>query len=97
MPASNTAATPSLGWSRDLGNRPGVVDTMTPTENDRFPGGYGARRGRRRIGSPDSLSIALWIVGSCGAIFACAFGEPRQLILPPVAIELFAGLAQWAT
>jgi hypothetical protein len=46
---------------------------------------------------PDSLAIALWVVGSCGAlaIVACAFGEPKELILPLVAIGLFTGLAEW--
>ena len=46
---------------------------------------------------PDSLSIALWVVGACGAlaILACAFGEPRQLILPLVSIGLLTGIAEW--
>jgi hypothetical protein len=46
---------------------------------------------------PDSLSIALWVVGSCGAlaVLACAFGESGQLILPLVAIGLLTGLAEW--
>jgi len=46
---------------------------------------------------PDSLSIALWVVGSCGAlaILACAFGELRQLVGPLVAIGLLTGLAEW--
>jgi hypothetical protein len=46
---------------------------------------------------PDSLSIALWVVGSCGAlaIVAGAFGEPKELILPLVAIGLLTGLAEW--
>jgi hypothetical protein len=45
---------------------------------------------------PDSLAIALWVVGSCGALAAaaCASGEPRQLILPLVAIGLVTGLAE---
>jgi len=46
---------------------------------------------------PDSLSNALWVVGSCRAlaILACAFGEQRGMILPLVAIGLLTGLAEW--
>jgi hypothetical protein len=46
---------------------------------------------------PDSLSIALWVVGSCGvlAIVACAFGEQTELIIPLIALGLVTGFAEW--
>ena len=46
---------------------------------------------------PDSLAIALWVAGSCGAlaIMGCAIGEPTELILPLVAIALLTGVAEW--
>jgi hypothetical protein len=46
---------------------------------------------------PDSLAIALWVVGSFGAlaIVACVFGEPKELILPVIAIGFLTGLAEW--
>jgi hypothetical protein len=45
---------------------------------------------------PDSLAIALWVVGSCGAlaIVACVLGEPKELILPLIAIGFLTGLAE---
>ena len=46
---------------------------------------------------PDSLVIALWVVGSCGAlaIVACALGEPNELILSLIAIGVLTGVAEW--
>jgi hypothetical protein len=48
---------------------------------------------------PDSLSIALWVVGSCGvlAIVGCAFGEPRELIIPLIALGVLTGFAEWVS
>lgn len=46
---------------------------------------------------PDSLAIALWVVGSCWslAIVAYAFGGPMELILPLVALGVLTGMAEW--
>lgn len=46
---------------------------------------------------PDSLSIALWVVGSCVvlALAACAFGEPRELIVSLIAFGVLIGFAEW--
>lgn len=46
---------------------------------------------------PDSLSIALWIVGSCWAlaILAYALGASREWILPLFMFGLIVGIAEW--
>jgi len=46
---------------------------------------------------PHSLSIALWVAGSCWflAILAYIFDGPRDLILPLVALGILTGVAEW--
>jgi pheromone shutdown protein TraB len=46
---------------------------------------------------PDSLAIALWVVGACWtvAIVAYVFGVFEELILPLVALGIVTGLAEW--
>lgn len=46
---------------------------------------------------PESLSIALWIVGSCGAlaILAYLFGTSTEWILPLFILGLLTGIAEW--
>ena len=46
---------------------------------------------------PDSLAIALWIVGSCWmlAIIAYAFGGSTEWILPLFILGLATGVAEW--
>jgi hypothetical protein len=46
---------------------------------------------------PDSLAIALWVVGSCWAlaIVAYVFGASRGWILPLVALGILTGIAEW--
>jgi predicted metal-binding membrane protein len=48
-------------------------------------------------GFPDSLSIALWIVGSCWAlaILAYLFGASTEWILPLLMLGLLTGIAEW--
>jgi hypothetical protein len=53
--------------------------------------------GARMQRLPNSLAIALWVVGACWtvAIFFYLFGGPEELILPVVALGIFTGLAEW--
>jgi hypothetical protein len=46
---------------------------------------------------PNSLSIAIWVVGSCWAvaIVAYVFDGPRDLIFPLVAFGTLTGVAEW--
>jgi hypothetical protein len=46
---------------------------------------------------PDSLAIALWIVGSCWAlaIVAYAFGASTEWIFPLFMFGVFTGIAEW--
>jgi hypothetical protein len=46
---------------------------------------------------PNSLAIALWIVGSCWllALLGYAFGVSREWIFPLVALGVLTGLAEW--
>ena len=46
---------------------------------------------------PDSLAIALWVVGSCWAlaIAAYALGGPSELILPLTVFGVLTGVAEW--
>jgi hypothetical protein len=46
---------------------------------------------------PNSLSIALWVVGSCWfvAIVAYVFDGTRELIIPLVAFGALTGVAEW--
>lgn len=45
---------------------------------------------------PDSLVIALWVVGSCWALAVIAYivGE-TELILPLVVFGVLTGIAEW--
>lgn len=45
---------------------------------------------------PNSLAIALWIVGACWivAIIGYIFGAPSELIFPLVAVGILTGLAE---
>jgi hypothetical protein len=46
---------------------------------------------------PDSLAIALWIVGSCWAlaIAAYAFGGSNELLFPLMVLGMLTGIAEW--
>jgi hypothetical protein len=46
---------------------------------------------------PESLSIALWIVGSCWAlvIVGYVFGASREWLLPLFMLGLLTGIAEW--
>jgi hypothetical protein len=46
---------------------------------------------------PDSLAIAVWVVGSCWAlaIAAYALGGPSELILPLTVFGGLTGVAEW--
>jgi hypothetical protein len=46
---------------------------------------------------PDSLAIALWVVGSCWAlaIAAYAFGGSKELLLPLMVLGVLTGIAEW--
>ena len=46
---------------------------------------------------PNSLSIALWVVGSCWLVAAALyiFDGPRELILPVVTLGTLTGVAEW--
>jgi hypothetical protein len=46
---------------------------------------------------PDSLAIALWVVGSCWvlAIAAYAFGGSKELLLPLTVLGILTGIAEW--
>jgi len=46
---------------------------------------------------PESLSIALWITGSCWvlAVVAYAFGASTEWILPLFILGLVTGIAEW--
>jgi len=46
---------------------------------------------------PDSLAIALWIVGSCWAlaIVAYVFDASMEWILPLFMLGLLTGIAEW--
>jgi hypothetical protein len=46
---------------------------------------------------PDSLAIALWIVGSCWAlaIATYAFDGSKELILPLTVLGVLTGIAEW--
>jgi len=46
---------------------------------------------------PESLSIALWMVGSCWAlaILAYVFGASTEWILPLFMLGLLTGIAEW--
>jgi hypothetical protein len=46
---------------------------------------------------PDSLAIALWVVGSCWAlaIAAYAFGGSTELLLPLTVLGVLTGIAEW--
>ena len=48
-------------------------------------------------GLPESLSIALWVVGSCWAlaIIAYAFGASTEWLLPLFILGLATGVAEW--
>jgi hypothetical protein len=48
-------------------------------------------------GLPESLSIALWTVGSCWvvAIIAYAFGASSEWLLPLFVLGLATGVAEW--
>ena len=48
---------------------------------------------------PDSLSIALWIVGSTWAVAALAlyFEVSGELVLMAVAVGMGAGIFEWIT
>jgi hypothetical protein len=48
-------------------------------------------------GLPDSLSIALWIVGSCWAVAAVAylFDAATGLVFPLLVLGLVTGFAEW--
>lgn len=52
-----------------------------------------ARMGRL----PDSLAIALWVVGSCWvlAIVAYISGGSTELILPLFVLGVLTGIAEW--
>jgi len=49
-------------------------------------------------GIPDSLAIALWVVGSCWVLSIIAFliGGYEEFILPLVAFGVLTGAAEWA-
>jgi hypothetical protein len=46
---------------------------------------------------PDSLSIALWIVGACWAVAAIAYLTNSEMasVVPLVAIGAITGMAEW--
>ena len=46
---------------------------------------------------PDSLAIALWIVGSCWAlaIAGYAFGGSKELLFPLIVLGMLTGIAEW--
>jgi hypothetical protein len=46
---------------------------------------------------PNSLEIALWVIGSCWAVAIAAyvFGGSLELILPLVALGVLTGVAEW--
>jgi len=46
---------------------------------------------------PDTLLIALWIVGACWvvAIIAYLVGGPTELIIPLFVLGAFTGVAEW--
>jgi hypothetical protein len=48
-------------------------------------------------GIPDSLAIALWVVGSCWAlaIIAWLIGGYEELIFPLVGLGILTGAAEW--
>ncbi len=54
-------------------------------------------KGGRMDRLPDSLAIALWVVGSCCvlAVLAYAIGASRELILPLVVLGILTGIAEW--
>jgi hypothetical protein len=54
-------------------------------------------KGARVAKFPDSLAIALWVVGSSWslAIIAYAFGGSMELIFPLVALGVLTGIAEW--
>jgi hypothetical protein len=54
--------------------------------------------GRARMDRlPNSLAIALWVVGACWmlAIIGYIFGAPSELIFPLVAFGILTGFAEW--
>jgi hypothetical protein len=73
---------------------------MTPTERvcagrSRF---LSTRAPEVRMGRlPNSIAIALWIVGASWALafLAYVFDGPRELILPLVALGALTGIAEW--
>jgi hypothetical protein len=46
---------------------------------------------------PDSLAIAMWVVGSCWvlAVLAYVIGAPREWILPLVVLGILTGIGEW--
>jgi hypothetical protein len=46
---------------------------------------------------PDSLAIALWVLGSSWtlAIIAYLFGVSQEWMAPLVALGIFTGIAEW--
>jgi hypothetical protein len=46
---------------------------------------------------PDSLAIAMWVVGSCWALAVLTYviGAPREWILPLVVLGILTGIAEW--
>lgn len=54
-------------------------------------------KGVRMDRLPNSLTIALWVVGSCWAlaVIAYAIGASRELILPLVVLGILTGTAEW--
>jgi hypothetical protein len=73
---------------------------MTPTGRD-APVGAASYRHRRygaNMGQiPDSLAIAVWIVGSCWAvaIVAYIFGASTKFLFPLFLFGLISGVAEW--
>jgi hypothetical protein len=46
---------------------------------------------------PNSLAIALWVVGTCWALAVLGYllGASSELIIPLVAFGVLTGLAEW--
>jgi hypothetical protein len=75
---------------------------MTPTWRDsvgrsKCPASSALKKEALMTGIPDSLAIALWVVGSCWALAIIAYliGGYEEFILPLVAFGILTGAAEW--
>lgn len=72
-------------------------ETNDPIRRDSVGISYSAPESARMARVPDSLAIALWIVGSCWAlaIVAYAFGASTEWIFPLFIFGTLTGIAEW--